>query len=333
MLNNTGIWVIIPNWNGGELTTKCLASLRSQTKKHSVIVVDNASEDNSVELIGKSFPETILIQNKKNLGFAGGVNTGIREALENNAEYIVLLNNDVVLEKKWLEELEKTFIDKRIGAATGKLLSKDGKKIDNTGDEYSIWGLAIARQRDELAENAEGKSGEVFGVCAGAAMYKAEAMRDTGFFDEKFFAYYEDTDYNFRLQLRGWEVMYQPKAVGYHATGSTSGKISGFTTLQTIKNLPMLFWKNVPLNLLPKMLPRFFAAYSAILLSTLLKARLITLLKGLFYSVFNIPHVLIERFKIQRNRKVSSSYIRSILYQDLPPNAHSMRSFFTFGKH
>jgi GT2 family glycosyltransferase len=328
MLNNTGIWVIIPNWNGGKMTLKCLESLKSQTKKHSVIVVDNASEDNSVELIQKIFPDISLIKNDTNLGFAGGVNTGIRQALGKDAKYIVLLNNDVVLEKNWLEETLKPFADNKIGAVTGKLLNKNGKKVDNTGDEYSIWGLTIPRQRGLAAEEASGSKEEVFGVCAGAAAYRAEAIKDVGLFDQRFFAYYEDTDFNFRLQLRGWKIIYQPKAVGYHATGSTGSTISGFTTFQTIKNLPLLLWKNVPLALMPKILPRFLLAYGSILLSTALKTQFLILLKGLLWVVLNIPHGIIQRAKIQHGRKVDAKYINSVLYQGLPPNASRMRKLF-----
>ncbi|HEX5797573.1 MAG TPA: glycosyltransferase family 2 protein [Candidatus Saccharimonadales bacterium] len=322
MINNTGIWVIIPNWNGGELTIKCLKSLQDQTKKHNVIVVDNASEDNSVELIEKSFPNVQIIQNERNLGFAGGVNVGIKEALEQGAEYIVLLNNDVTLEKNWLVELEKTLkAHKKAGAATGKLLDVDGKKVDNTGDEYSIWGLTIPRERDLPAEQANDQPGEVFGACAGAAMYRAKAVRDVGLFDEKFFAYFEDTDYNFRLQLLGWKAMYEPEAIGYHATGSTSGKLAGFTRLQTAKNLPMLFWKNMPLALLPRTFPRFFLVYGLMFFGSVAKGQGWPVLKGVLLSTKNLPHAFIQRYEIQRKRKASNAYIWSILYKDLPPNS------------
>lgn len=331
MLNNTGIWVIIPNWNGGKLLPDCLKSLAKQTEEHTVVLVDNASGDNSVELVEKSFPYVDVIRNEKNLGFAGGVNAGIKHALDNDAKYVVLLNNDVKLEKDWLSELKKTLAKhKQTGSATGKLLSADGKKVDNTGDEYSIWGLTMPRQRGLPAKEALAEAGEVFGACAGAAMYRASAMKEVGFFDEKFFAYYEDTDFNFRLQLAGWKAFYNPLAVGYHATGSTSSKIPGFITLQTMKNTPILFWKNVPLSLIPKIFPRFFLAHVLVFFSSIFKGRGTPAIKGALLGFGNIPHTLIERRKIQKNRKVSNEYIWSILYHDMPPNARRLRRLRSF---
>ena len=82
-------------------------------------------------------------------------------------------------------------------------------------------------------------------------------LKQIGLFDEDFFAYYEDVDISFRAQLAGWKVAYAPKAVAYHQIGATSSKIKGFTTYQTMKNLPMLLWKNVPAGLLISVVPRF----------------------------------------------------------------------------
>lgn len=326
MLNNTGIWVIVPNWNGGDLNIKCLESLSIQTKEHMVLVVDNNSSDNSIEKIEKSFPKTKVLKNKNNLGFAGGVNAGIKEALRNDAQYIVLLNNDVILEKDWISELS-FFLKKnaKTGSVAGKLMNVDGTRVDNTGDEYSIWGLSIPRDRDLKDDQAFRNKGRVFGPSAGAAMYRTSVFNDAGLFDEKFFAYYEDTDFNFRMQLKGWPASYEPKAIAYHATGSTSSRVAGFTTYQTTKNLPMLFWKNVPFRLLPKMLPRFFTAYSAILVSSIINGRGVPAVKGFLMYLKNIPHIAVERRKVQKHRKISTDYVWSILYKDLPPDAYKLR--------
>lgn len=329
MSNNTSTWVVIPNWNGRDELKKCLSSLE-KISNIKIVVVDNASSDSSVQFVKENFPEVIVLENEKNLGFASGVNIGIEEALKNGAEYIALLNNDVVVQDNWLQSLSSTLEeDESIGAVTGKLLSKDDKKVDNTGDEYSIWGLTIPRDRNIKTEELKRSSGEVFGACAGAALYRAEVFKDIGLFDEKFFAYFEDSDLNFRMQLGGWKTIYEPKAVGYHDTGSTSKKIPGFTTLQTIKNPTMLFWKNVPLGLLPKMFPRFFVTHCAVFLSSFFKHPLIAT-KGLLLCFKNIPYTFKERWKIQKRRKVSNEYIWSVLYKDLPPDAHRLRRFRSF---
>jgi GT2 family glycosyltransferase len=327
------ISAVILNWNNKKLTENCIKSILAQKAEVNIILVDNGSEDNSVEYLGRKFPKVKIIALKKNLGFAGGANVGIKEALKDSSEYITLLNNDVVVEESWLQSLTNALSeDDSIGAVTGKLLFKDGKKVDNTGDEYSIWGLTIPRDRGIKTEELDRSEGEVFGACAGAAIYRAKVFKDIGLFDEKFFAYYEDSDLNFRMQLTGWETRYEPTAVAYHDTGATSKKVPGFTTLQTIKNQPMLFWKNVPLSLLPKMFPKFFLAHSAVILSSILKGRIWTAFKGVFLCYKNTPHYFIERRKIQKGRKVPDEYIWSALFKDLPPEAHRLRKFRSFFK-
>ncbi len=330
MSNNTSIWVVIPNWNGKKQLKKCLASLEKVTNIE-VVVVDNDSSDGSVEFIKQNHPKTLILQNSKNLGFAGGVNAGIKEALSNKADFIALINNDVTIEKDWFKHslgiLKK---NSSIGTVSGKLLFRDGQAVDNTGDEYSIWGLTIPRDRDLETKGLNRPAGEVFGACAGAAVYRAEIFKEVGLFDEKFFAYYEDSDLNFRIQLAGWKAFYEPKMVAYHDTGSTSKKIPGFTTLQTIKNPTILFWKNVPWRLLPRMFPRFFLSHSAVFFSTVFNGHIYIAIKGLLGCFKSVPHTLKERRKIQKGRKVSDEYIWSILYKDLPPKAHRLRSFRSF---
>lgn len=94
-------------------------------------------------------------------------------------------------------------------------------------------------------------------------------LQEIGLFDEDFFAYYEDVDLSFRAQLSGWKVLYSPAAIAYHQIGATSSKIEGFTTYQTIKNLPWLLWKNVPSRLLWQVVPRFKLAYVSFFISAL----------------------------------------------------------------
>ncbi len=326
------ISAVVVNWNNKKLTENCVRSILAQKAELDIILVDNGSEDGSAEYLGEKFPKLKIIALKKNLGFAGGVNAGIKEALKNNSEYITLLNNDVVVEESWVQALANMLgEDDSIGAVTGKLLFKDGKEVDNTGDEYSIWGLTIARDRGIKTKELSRSEGEVFGACAGAAMYRAKVFKEVGLFDEKFFAYYEDSDLNFRMQLAGWETRYEPTAVAYHDTGATSKKVPGFSTLQTIKNPPMLFWKNVPLSLLPKMFPRFFLAHSAVFFSSFLKHPFIAM-KGVFLCFKNTPYYFIERRRIQKSRKVPDEYIWSALFKALPPGARRLRKFRSFFK-
>lgn len=323
----TNLVVVIPNWNGADRIAECLSSLGAQTLTHEIVVVDNGSTDNSVAIIEEDFPAVTLLKNAVNIGFAGGVNTGIRYAIKNGFEAIALLNDDAVADTSWLEVLAESMKSyPEAGIVTGKLLGIDKFHIDSTGDIYTTWGIPFPRGRDETDTGQYDESAWVFGASGGASLYRTAMLDEIGLFDEDFFAYYEDVDLSFRAQLAGWKVRYEPRAEAYHATSSSGGKIPGFFTYQTIKNYPLLFWKNVPASLLPMMLPRFTLAHFIFELKGLLTpTRTVPTIKGILKALSLMPKKLRERKSIQKNRKVTDDYIKSILTWDLPPNASKLR--------
>lgn len=328
--------IIVLNWNGIEDTLECLESLLSQSHKDfHIVVVDNGSTDSSklnLDEIQKKHPATIdVIYNPYNFGFAGGVNTGIEWALNEEYEYVALLNNDAVADKKWLEQLVKPAKQDEVGITTGLLLREDGETIDTTGEQYSHWGLAFPRNRGDKTHKAA-TEGFVFGASGGASLYKTALFKDIGLFDEDFFAYYEDADISFRAQLAGWKVAYTPKAIAYHKQGATSKKIPGFATYQTFKNLPLLFLKNVPGKLLFTVGIRFYFAYWLILANAIVHGNGWPAVKGAWMGFILGFKKLGERQAIQKYKKVTASYIQSILWNDLPPDQtgiRKVRKFFT----
>ena len=329
-MKQSDIAVIVLNWNGKSDSLACIDALGRQTLKHDIIAVDNGSEDSFFNEIQTNHPEIISVRNDKNMGFAGGVNSGIRIAIEHGYKYIALINNDAKPEKDWLNNLFQTIaIDKSTGIVTGKLLKTDGS-IDSTGDLYTSWGLPYPRGRGEKDNGQYDKKQEVFAASGGASLYRVEMLKDIGLFDEDFFAYYEDVDISFRARLAGWKIIYEPKAVAYHKIGATSSKIKGFTTYQTIKNLPFLMWKNVPLSLMPKVLPRLFVAHSAIAFSALSRGHFIPVIKGYFMSCLLLPKKLYERHLIQSSKKISTDGLRELITFDLPPNAYKLRKIRSF---
>ncbi len=324
-MKQSDIAVVMLNWNGLEDSLACLSALGAQTQPHKVIAVDNASADKFCEIIETEQKDVALLKNSQNLGFAGGVNTGIRYALTHNFAYVALINNDATPEPDWLAELVKTAEEyPQAGIVTGKLLKKD-HTIDSTGDLYTSWGLAYPRGRGTADIAAQKHTEEVFGATGGASLYRSKMFEKIGLFDEDFFAYYEDVDISFRAQLAGWKVLYQPKAVAFHKIGASSSKIKGFTTYQTIKNVPWIFIKNVPLPLFPVILPRLIIAYWSIVFSSIAKGALMPVVKGLCVSSIKTPKKLLERSTIQRHKKVTARYIKSIITHDLPPNATKLR--------
>ena len=319
--------VVVPNWNGKSTLAACLDSLLAQTEPATIIVVENGSIDGSLEFLQQNYPQVELVVNQENLGFAGGVNSGIRRAIELGAQYVALFNNDALADKKWLKELVAC-LDKNpeVGIATCKLLGEDGKHIDSTGDYYTVWGLPYPRGRGEEDARQYDKQMDVFAASGGASLYRVSMLNEIGLFDEDFFAYYEDVDISFRAQLAGWKVAYVPSAVAHHATGTTSSKLKGFTTYQTMKNQPLLFYKNVPRSLRGKIYRRFMLAHTLFFLRAVSRGQGWVALQGdakatwLFFTKWS------ERRRIQKSRKVSDEYIWSILVHDLPPNAKALRS-------
>jgi len=207
--------VVIVNWNGKKFIAECLDGLRKQTyKDHSIVLVDNASGDGSLELVHRKYPEVKTIPLDANLGFAVANNRAIQSI---GTEYVALLNNDAVPHPGWLENLiEALEMNLDAGMAASKMLLYDHPDIiDRAGDIYTTAGTALLNGRGEPSKNFN-KPAWVFGACAGAALYRKRMLDDIGLFDEDFFLLYEDVDLSFRAQLRGYRCIYVPDAIVYH---------------------------------------------------------------------------------------------------------------------
>ena len=321
--------IVVLNWNGITDTIPCLDSLLVQSYKNStIVVVDNGSKDDSLNILEKYTLENKdkvhLIPNSVNKGFTGGVNTGIKWAIENDFEYVALFNNDAVADKNWLQNLVDAIQPNKIGISTGLLLHEDGKTIDSSGDWVSKWGLAFPRNRGDAVAKAP-ESGLVFGATGGATLYKTALFKNIGLFDELFFAYYEDADISFRAQLAGYKVFYSEDAIAYHKQGATSNKMPGFAVYQTFKNLPLLFLKNTPTKLLWHMGIRFYFAYFLIYFNSFTHQSGKSATKGLLEGIVLSFRVLGDRYVIQKQKRVSAEYIKSILWDDLPPDQTGLR--------
>ena len=328
--------VIVLNWNGSDDAIECIESLTKQTLKPTIIIVDNNSSDNSVSVFEKYISthkkeSIVLIKNPDNLGFAGGINTGLVYARKQGFEYIGVLNPDAIADKKWCRALvDELSSQPKCGIATGILQRRNGKTLDTTGDFYTTWGLPGPRNRDEPVENAPSKPGEVFGATGGGAIYRAAIFDDIDMFDEDFFMYYEDVDLSFRAQLAGWKVRFTPKAIAYHKVGASSKKVPGLAVYNTFKNLPLVFIKNVPGKLFWYIGLRFFLTYWLIFASAVRHGNGWPAFKGILASIIRKPAAYKKRLNIQKNRKVSVNYIRSIIHDGPLPNQTGLLKFKRF---
>jgi GT2 family glycosyltransferase len=313
-------YIVVPNWNGAGMIARCLTSLENQSEIAKIIVVDNGSSDGSVSLIKKQFPNVLLLEFEDNAGFAGGVNRGIRHALEQGAEFIALFNNDAVADKSWLSHLVAEADEHtNAGIITGKLLLADKKYIDSTGDFYTTWGLPFPRGRNQKDNDQYDKSEEVFGGSGGASLYRADTLKQIGLFDEDFFAYFEDVDISFRAQMAGWKVRYTPRAVAYHDVGGTSSKLGDFARFHSAKNFLLLYARNMPLGLYLKYLVPFGLQFCRMMLTSIARKKFGVFLKGTWSAVkLHSKTTKVRKHNLSK-QKVSNSYIDSVLTHSRPP--------------
>ena len=184
-----------------------------------------------------------MIEMGYNSGFAKACNEGIKAAL---GEYIVLLNNDIEVEKKWLAELVSG-LDRHpeCGMATSKMVQYDNRsQIYNTGDQFKIWCDGGGRGFGEVDTGQYEKEEYVFGACAGAGIYRKILFDKIGNFDEQFFIFAEDVDINLRAQLAGERCVYLPKAIVYHWGTATVGFNSARHVFLFLRNDLFVLIKN-----------------------------------------------------------------------------------------
>ena len=205
------ISIVILNWNGINDTLESLSSLRLLDYPYfETIVVDNGSTDNSVAEIRKQYPEVILIEQKENLGFAGGCNVGIKHGLDRGADAICLLNNDTIVDQGFLKAFY-TRIQKEpsIGILGAKIyMYNDRERLDHLGGnwnkEKAAFTLIGNRVLDKDLDFNE--STEIDYVCGAAFFVKKEVFEKIGLLEEKFFLIWEEADFCFRAKRAGFEV-------------------------------------------------------------------------------------------------------------------------------
>lgn len=227
--------VVVLNWNGIEVTPRCLDSIVSSScPPDRIVVVDNASTDGSAELVRSRYPHVDVIVNDSNLGFAEGCNVGLRHLLDHGCDLILLLNNDAILDSEALCAFRH--------AAQEHPAAAYGAAIFELTAPQSLWygGGSVSRltldaRHLTAAEDALGASrptGFVTGCCL---LFRADALREIGLLDPDFFAYYEDVDWCLRAGAAGHRLIYVPAAMVQHEVSHTfrklgdaeSGKSSG----------------------------------------------------------------------------------------------------------
>jgi len=318
---NPQVSIVLITWNSERHIQLCLECISKQTfKNFEIIIVDNASQDRSIEYAAEHYTHITVIQNKENLGFAKAANQGIKTA---QGEFIFFLNPDVFLEPSFLEELI-TFLSPRpqYGSVGGKLLllqnSTKSHIIDSTG---LFLGRSLrARDRGNLKEDRKqyDRQEQIFAVCAAAALFRRDALERIvvkgEYFDEDFFAYYEDLDLGWRLQLSGFECAYSPRARAYHVRGGSGG---GAKFLQrgpdmqrlTLRNRYLMLIKNLSVPNFLFFFPYFFLTEVVLIFYVCIRAP--WLMRVYFDVGRSLAKFRRKRSLIQSSRTRGHRYIRN----------------------
>ncbi|AGY57846.1 glycosyltransferase family 2 protein [Gloeobacter kilaueensis] len=310
-MDSAFVSVIVVNWNGERYLSRCIDSILNQDYRNlEIIVVDNASSDDSLYILQK-YPQILLIQNHENLGFARANNQGFEIA---SGQYLFALNNDAFLSKNYISLMVDALSRySNVASAIGKILrAEDNSTIDTTG----LFMTRFLRTKDRgYSAKDHGQfdannitSRAIFSVCGCAAFYRSAAVRQVSngyqIFDSSFFSYYEDIDLGWRLQNAGWDSIYIPEAVAYHVRGGSEAAVffkkSQFYQFHTLKNRYFTIIKNISFYEFIIFLPVLIFTESGLLLLILTKyPHLLAVYRAV---AEHLPHLLQLRKSLSKLR-------------------------------
>ncbi|HYP47311.1 MAG TPA: glycosyltransferase, partial [Thermoleophilaceae bacterium] len=282
----TGVAVstIIINHERRDLLQQCLSSLEVAMarvgEETEVVVVDNGSGDDSVELVRERFPAVKLVELKSNEGFAGGMAAGIAAA---RGQWLAVFNNDTTIEPDAVSRLLAAARSQpRVGAVAAQMRFADRRDVLNSaGLELDRLGIAADRLvGTKVDENQPLEPYEVFGATGGAALFSMEMLEEVGGFDETFFAFFEDVDLAWRARAHGWRALYAPGAVVYHHHSATARHGSPAKLFLVGRNRLRTLAKNATRGQLLRNAPRMVLYDVAYVIFASISARTLAPLQG-----------------------------------------------------
>ncbi|HEU4472998.1 MAG TPA: glycosyltransferase family 2 protein [Flavisolibacter sp.] len=251
-MNAPSVAIVILNWNGRSYLEKFLPSITATVYSNlSIVVADNASTDDSVDFLRRTYPNVQLVLLKRNHGFAGGYNEALRQV---KSDYYVLLNSDVEVKPDWLEPIIQ-LLEKEpgYGACQPKILSWHNKELFEyagaAGGWIDLYGYPFSRGRVfEICEQDRGqfdRTEPIFWASGAAMVIRSEAFHAMEGFDDYLFAHQEEIDLCWRLQLSGYRICCCPQSVVYHVGGGTLPKGNSRKTFLNFRNNQILLAKNL----------------------------------------------------------------------------------------
>ena len=298
--------IVIVNYNGGPLVSQCIESIRKYSRDYEIILVDNASTDNSLALTNPG-PDLRVFKLLSNVGFANANNLGIKKS---SGRYVLLVNSDTVVTRNWLDLLiKKAEEDPRIGLVTPKLLRPGNPTLlDSTGLLYHYrTAMCGDRGQGEIDRGQYDQLTELTSCGFACALVKRGLFAEIGLLDGKMFFYFEDLDFCLRARLAGWRVVFCPESTVYHLRGASTRSENRIQVGNRSRGYPL------------RIILKSYQAKHVLLFGTssflILLVRVLAGLKNrdwsyaknnLVAALWNIAHYPIkERIKIQRLRRIS----------------------------
>lgn len=325
--------VVVVNHNGNAYIQKCVRSIfNSNTKNIEVIVVDNASIDDSVKVLAKKFStehksgKLKIVELEKNFGPAYARNKGAAQA---KGVFFCFLDNDTVVEKNWAEEAKKLFRkSEKIGIIQCKLLLADKKTIDYIGEYMSFNGFLVQKVKGGTKDDGSFDQIEPILAAKSAGMFiRAKAFEDAGGFDDDYFIYVEETDLGWRCWLMGYQNMFLPSSVVYHDSGTSSiilgsGKVKQLARFHGSKNYILTHFKNLELKSMIKILPIHIGLWLGLAIYSLLRKgsfnEFLWIMSGVWWNITHFGKNWRKRRLIQSKRVVSDKELFAIWMKRRP---------------
>ena len=302
--------IVIVNWNGKKWLERCLESLAQQTyKSFEIILVDNASEDDSVEFVRNHFPQVKIVQSERNLGFSGGNNLGIEKAV---GDLIMLLNNDTWVENDFLEKMVGTLY--KSGCDIVGPIEADYYSKEKLGD-YSIHLDPLGHSIYLFGKNRRDDDSYLAGLCL---LFRKELYTDSLGLDDNFFMYAEDCDWFWRLHLLDKKIYKNDDVAIYHkGAGSTGSGVKYVSFLWRNQNTLQMLLKNYSWFNLAWTLPIYFLINIVEIAFFILMGKpkiSFSYVEGWWFNLRNLKKILKKREWVQKNRLVSDYRIFQKMY-------------------
>lgn len=327
------ISIIVLNFNAGQLLLDCIESLlNTDYSNYEIIVVDNASKDNSHKKCKEKFERIRLVENTENLGYCEGNNVGIREA---RGDFVVILNPDTLVEPGWLKELLTAFYEYGDGIYQPKFLTTTNHDVlMSTGNMIQLFGFGYSRGKGEK-DIGQFENHEIVGYASGTCLFTSmKIMKKLGMFDPFLFAYHDDLDLCWRAALQGIKSHYVPRAVVYHPPEGFSFKWSPFKYYLLERNRQYCLLTHYSRSTLCKMLPALIMVDVAVFFFYLGRGMVKQKIDASLNILKNWSEIKRRYEQIQRERKIDDKTLIDSFTDEVyvPREVSNKKSNLVFNK-